>query len=327
MRKYTLLLLAGAAIMAAPALAQSNQSTQDRLGKIEKEVTALQRKVFGGTGAYVEPEINRTPGTAPVPGSPASTPLTDVTARMDAVEMQLAALTGQIEQAGFRQRQFEEQFARYKADTEAKIAALTAPPPAIAAEVEPAPAIVPAAAPPRAAATPRPSASPTPAASSRPATAKPTPAIATAADNARKEAIAAIERPTGGDPATDAYNYGYRLWSAKFYPEAIDQLKATVDKYPTSSMASRTQNLLGRAYLDDNRPNLAALAFRDSYEKWPKGDRAADSLAYLGEALIQLKKPQDACKIYQVLEEGFNPLNATLKGMMEKGRARARCAA
>ena len=322
MRHTLVLLMAAASISGgSTALAQNNQTLDARLGKIEKEVGALQRKVFpGGAGSYLEPEISRVPGAIPVPGTPASTPLADVTARMDAVEAQLTALTGQIEQAGFRQRQFEEQFARYKTETEAKIAALTPPAPAeVVAEAAPPAAAAPTTTRPAAGRRP---AAPTPAA--RPAS---TPAASSPAGEARKLAVAEVERPTGGDAASDEYNYGYRLWAAKFYPEAQAQLKATVEKYPSSNMASRTQNLLGRAYLDDGKPNLAALAFRDSYEKWPKGDRAADSLAYLGEALIQLKKPQDACKIYQVLEDGFAPLNATLKGMMDKGRVRARCGA
>ena len=90
-------------------------------------------------------------------------------------------------------------------------------------------------------------------------------------------------------------------------------------------MASRTQILLGRAYLDEGKPNSAAVAFRDSYERWPTGDRAAESLAWFAEAMMQLNRPRDACKAYEVLVDNFAPLPATLKGMMDKGRARAQC--
>jgi len=66
----------------------------------------------------------------------------------------------------------------------------------------------------------------------------------------------------------------------------------------------------------------------ENYQQRPKGDRAADSLAWLGEALIQLKKPADACKAYGELEQVYGPtLSATLRTMMEKGRARAKCGA
>jgi TolA-binding protein len=73
---------------------------------------------------------------------------------------------------------------------------------------------------------------------------------------------------------------------------------------------------------------MAATTFYDNYQKRPKGDRAADSLAWLGEALIQLKKPADACKVYSQLDQDFGAsLSASLRGMMEKGRARAKCGA
>ncbi|MGB3929865.1 MAG: tetratricopeptide repeat protein, partial [Sphingobium sp.] len=152
------------------------------------------------------------------------------------------------------------------------------------------------------------------------------PAAPAPASEERKTAVAAIERPSTGDAANDAYTYGFRLWDAKFYPEAQAQLKATVDKYGASPVASKAQNLLGRAYLDDGKPALASVAFYENYQKRPRGERAPDSLAYLGEALIQLKKPADACKVYEELEQVYGEsLSGTLRGMMTSGRAKAKC--
>ena len=166
-------------------------------------------------------------------------------------------------------------------------------------------------------------------ATGKPAATKPTPAKPAptpVASEERKAAVAAIERPSSGNAADDAYSYGFRLWDAKFYPEAQAQLKATVDKYGDSPIASKAQNLLGRAYLDDGKPALASVAFYENYQKRPRGDRAADSLAYLGEALIQLKKPADACKVYQELEQVYgSSLSSAQKAMMTKGRATAKC--
>src|SRR3546814_3170373 len=83
--------------------------------------------------------------------------------------------------------------------------------------------------------------------------------------------------------------------------------------------------VVGRAYRDDGKPALASVAFYENYQKRPKGDRAADSLAYLGEALIQLKKPADACKVYAELEQVYGAsLSNGLRGLMDKGRTRAK---
>ena len=71
------LVVAGSTAM--PAAAQ----IEGRVGKLEAEMRAVQRKVFpGGAGAMVEPQI--APSTAPVDaaGVPATSALTDITARV-----------------------------------------------------------------------------------------------------------------------------------------------------------------------------------------------------------------------------------------------------
>ncbi|MGC4251109.1 MAG: hypothetical protein QM605_06455 [Sphingobium sp.] len=284
-------------LFAVPAVAQT-VSLDTRVDRIEKELRAVQRKVFPA-GTPVEPEITRPATTAPPPGSPSTTPIADLTARVGALESQLASITGQVEENSYKLKQLEEAFNKYKAD-QADAAAPASPP-----------AVRPTTTAPAAAGT---------ASSPKPA------APAAGASEARKTAVAAIERPDTGDAANDAYTYGFRLWDAKFYPEAQAQLKATVDKYGDSSVASRAQNLLGRAYLDDGKPALASVALYENYQKRPRGDRAADSLTYLGEALIQLKKPADACKVYAELEQVYGTsLSSSQRGMMEKGRTKAKC--
>lgn len=295
-------LLGGALLsIAVPATAQSG-AVEVRVDRLEKEMRAVQRKVFPA-GAPLEAEITRPATPMVTPGTPASTPIADLTARVGALESQLAAITGQVEENSFKLRQLEEAFNKYKAETDSRLTVPEAPPAMRPTVAAPAPSEPVAARP-----------------ATRPA------AAPAAASEERKAAVAAIERPNSGDAAGDAYSYGFRLWDAKFYPEAQAQLKATVDKYGDTSVGSRAANLLGRAYLDDGKPALASVAFYENYQKRPRGDRAADSLAYLGEALIQLKKPADACKVYQELEQVYgSSLSASQRGMMDKGRVKAKC--
>lgn len=285
--------LIGAGIAAcAPALAADDVPVEARVDRLEKEMRAVQRKVFPG-GAPVQPDIVAAP---PATTLPSSTPVSDLIARVTTLESQIATITGQVEQNSYRLRQLEDQVAKMKADM--------APPPA---EAMP----------------------PVGSSSAAPKPAPPAPKAAPAeASEKRKAAVAAIERPDTGNAANDAYVYGFRLWDAKFYPEAQTQLKTTVEKYGDSPVGSRAANLLGRAYLDDGKPALASVALYENYQKRPQGDRAAQSLAYLGEALIQLKKPKDACKVYSELEGAYGAsLSSDLRDMMEKGRARAKCGA
>ena len=276
-----------------------------RVGKLEKEMKAVQRTVFP-QGVPVQPESGvAAPGTAA--GSPATAPIADLTSRVDALEKSLAALTGQIEQAQFRNRQQDEAIKRIEARLTPE------------ASTEPA-AVTPVVATPKPATTAvvRPT---------TPATTKP-PVVATKPDAARKALIAAVEIPETGDAPEDAYSYGFRLYSAKLYPEAQTKLKEFVAKYPSHRRASYAQNLLGRSYYDEGKPALASVALYDNYQKMPKGERAPESLYWLGQALTKLKKLPDACKVYDELGEVYgSKMSADLSAKAKKGRADAKCAA
>ena len=148
-------------------------------------------------------------------------------------------------------------------------------------------------------------------------------------DPARPAKVAAIERPATGDVAEDTYLYGYRLWSAKLYPEAEAQFTAVTSKFPTHKRASYAQNLLGRSYLDEGKPSLASLAFYDNYKKWPDGDRAPESLYYLAQALVKLDKPAaQICKVYSELARSYGAkveADPKMKAGIAKGRADSQC--
>ncbi len=141
-----LLLLASLLILPlAPAAAQDLDPVrvEKRVGKLESEMRAVQRKVFpGGDPKYFEPEI--TAPTAPPPaaiGTPASQPLVDLAERVGQLEAQLRTLTGQVEADQFKLRQLEEAQAKLRGDVEFRLNALegggTSPPPAAAAAVVP----------------------------------------------------------------------------------------------------------------------------------------------------------------------------------------------
>lgn len=294
------------ASFASAAIAQSS-GIDLRVGKLEKEMKAVQRTVFP-QGVPVQPESSTTvPSTAA--GNPATAPIADLTARVDALEKGLASLTGQIEQAQFRNRQQDDAIKRI----EARLAPEVVPDPTAAAT----PASI----------LPKPAAAIAITKPATPPTVKP-PVVATKPDAARKAQIAAVEIPATGDAAEDAYSYGFRLYTAKLYPEAQTKLKEFVAKYPSHRRASYAQNLLGRSYYDEGKPALASVALYDNYQKMPKGERAPESLYWLGQALTKLKKLPDACKVYVELNEVYgSKLSADLTAKAKKGRADAKCAA
>lgn len=281
---FIALLLAGAA---APAAAQE-ATVEKRVGVLESEMRAVQRKVF--PGGNIEPEIRAPDAAPPTGGVPATSALADLTARVDALEAQLATITGQAEENANRLHQLEESVTRLRGDTDIRLKVVEA-----------------AAAPPLAARAPA---------------EEPAPA---AAPN-RTPASGGADVPASGDPAEDAYVTGYRLWDTKHYAEAAAALAAMVRKYPHHKRASYAQNLLGRAYLDEGKPATAAKAFLANYQNDPKGERAPDSLYYLGAALMQLKKSTEACKVYEELQDVYgSTMRDWVRQRLPKAREDAKC--
>lgn len=306
------LLLAGAAaVLIMPMAASAQSNVEGRVGKLESEMRAVQRKVFpGGAGQYVQPQITAPQTQTQVPGVPATSALTDLTARVTALEEQLASLTGQIEQSGYRTRQLQDQFDAYKRATDARLKALESGPAPIAPAGQSAPLDT--------------SADGTAATPAKPGRAPA--AVVASGDTASSGSATPVDKPSTGDPAEDAYLYGYRLWTAKRYAEAETQLKKVVADYPKSRRASFAQNLLGRSYLDSGKPSLASMAFYENYKKFPDGERAPDSLLYLGQALTKLNKAADACKVYDELTDVYGAkISGTMKTQIEAGRSAAKC--
>lgn len=285
-----------ALIIATPALAQTagEVSLETRVRKVESEVSALQRVVFPGGDGRFFPQIQPAQGAAAPAGTPASNPNTDMLTRMDALEGQMARLTSQVEEDRNRLDKLEARLVALETGkaTGSDVAAGTASSSNLAAMTGGASAAAPAAQ--VAAAKP----------ATAPAAAKP---AAKAADPSaqRIAAVRAVEKPQTQDPADDEYSYGFRLWEAKFYPEAQQQLKLYLNKYPKHARGSFARNLLGRAYLDDGNPREAASWFLQNYKANPKGERAADSVLMLAESMRQLKDTNRACVALDQFEREF----------------------
>lgn len=317
-------LLAGATLAATSAPAQAQDTlAESRIRRMEAEIRALQRQVFpGGDGKLFPPEIQQgSSAPANATGQPATSALTDMLTRMDALETQIQRLTAQAESNANRIAQLEARLGAAAVDpaTGAPAGGLTPTPPP-AATTPPAtppispstPAVTPTSTPPR-------PVTPTPAPT-------PTPARPTGPTAQRLAAVQAIEKPQTADAADDEYSYGFRLWEAKFFPEAQQQLKLYVDKYPRHAKISYGRNLLGRAYLDEGKPREAATWFLQNYQNDKRGARAPDSLLYLGASMAALKDTNRACIALAEFSETYAAEAAgRLKSAYDSTRSKVKC--
>ena len=316
-------LVAALAAPATPAFAQSDEQT--RIRKLEAEVRALQRRVFpGGDGRYFEPEIGgpATPATATA-GAPSTTALTDVLARLDAMEASLSTLTGQVEENSNALRGLTTRLAAMEGGTVTSVAASTA---ATSSSPAPSPTPAPASA---SAATPSSASSTNLLAMTEGASGsagQSTSAAAAGPSAERLAAVQAIAKPQSDDAGDDEYSYGFRLWDAGYYPEAQQQLTMFVEKYPSHWRTTYGRNLLGRAYLDDGKPREAAPWFLNNYQADRNAARSPDSLLYLAEAMIAMDDTNRACIALAEFGETYPAVAAgRLQSQYEANRAKVTC--
>jgi len=290
--RFHLLGLILMASVAAPAAAQRNDPIDRRVDRLEQQLRAVQRRVFpDGNSQFVEPEIRSQSGPA-AGGNLSGDALSSLNARVDAIEAQLRGLTGLIEESGNSSRQAEAQIGRLRADFGARLDQLEA--------------------------RPRPAAEP-------PAAAPPGRQPAAAEPAAATTRSAAAAEPSVADSAEEAYNAGFRLWNERRYAEAQAALEAAATRFPSGRWISWTRNLQGRAYLDDDKPATAARILLANYQDNPRGERAADSLYYLGQSLTRLNRRAEACRVYDELAQVYPQMRAEIRRRIPQARTDARC--
>jgi len=295
-RVITAVALGGLALVPASALAQRQQVTpEQRLDRLERQVQQVQRQVF---------PKGRPADTAGFVDEPAATQSSVVTLdqRLQALERQMADILRQSEENGNRLRNVEADLTKTKADQEQRIATLeqrltetAAATPAVPAAAEPAP-------PPKAAAS------------------KPKPDAAVTAASLTTTATAET------DPGEQAYSEGFHLWEAGQFDQAIASLKAFTAAYPKHRRVSYANNLIGRALLDQGKARDAAAVFLANYRANSRGDRAPDSLYYLGQAEVKLGQPSQACKAYAELDAVYgSKVRADLRKQVDQAKTASQC--
>ena len=252
---------------------------EQRIDRLERGLRQMQERVYGR---------NPPASTAGFADDPAAT-LTitnQLSARLDAIEKQMAEAVRLGEESSNRVATLEAEVARMRAELEKRPAAAepAVEPATETAEADPA--------------APEPDAAPPP-------------------------------RAATGDFATageEAYDRGYQLWLAKRYDQAITALRAMASSFPGHRRVSWANNLAGRALLDKGQYRAAAEALLANYRSNPQGERAADSLFYLGQASFRLKQPQQACRAYSELENVYGAnLRAELRRLLGPAKAEANC--
>ena len=294
------------ALSLSPADAQRRPPTpEQRIERLEKQLRQVQKQVF---------PKGQPADTAGFSDEPAATltQTNQLSNRLDAIEQQMAQIIRSSEENGNRLSTMEAELARLRADQDRRLRSLetsgAAPPgePSANTDEEPVETQV--------------DNSDEPPPPSRPKV---------ETERSRPTATVASAKPGDANfeaAGEEAYDRGYQLWNSGRYDEAITSLRAFSSSFAGHRRVSWANNLVGRALLDKGQPRAAAEALLANYRSNPKGERAADSLFYLGQALTRLGQPTQACKAYAELEEVYgSTMRAQLRTLVPSARAEARC--
>lgn len=320
----TVLLLAGA--MGPAVHAQQSPDLERRIKNVEKQLKAVQRRVFSGDDTYFD---TAPPDNGPIAAAPAGEPglLADLQIRLSSLERQLRELTGRIEEQDYRARQQEAQMTRFREDveyrlgqleggTEGAAAAQASSTPATPALQPQAPAVS------DDAALPAPKPLPP-----RPEPEQSTPARLDPIPEPAAEAETAAQDPSTPQAATPKalFEDAFAALRRGDYDRAEQGFNDFLGRYRDDPLASNAQYWLGRTYFVRRDYGRAAGAFLAGYQDYPDGEKAADSLLDLGVTLIELDQKQDACAAFDQLRQSFPNASARLIQRMESESARAGC--
>lgn len=290
--------------MPSAALAQRQPaSPEQRIDRLERQVDQLQRQAF---------PRGRPADTAGFALDPAATQSSVMTLdqRLGAVERQMTDLLRQSEENGHQLQSLQADFAKLRADEDQRVGALEQRVAQAAAPVGPPP--------PDTAITPPPA---RPSGRSGKLTASSAPVIPEAVPTDPGTADAAPS-----DPGEDAYTAGFHQWEGGQYDQAISTLKGFVAAYPKHRRVSYANNLIGRAMLDSGDARGAAAVLLANYRNNPRGERAQDSLFYLGQALMKLGQPSQACNAYAELQSVYGAkVRPDLQKSLGQAKTQAQC--
>jgi len=284
------------------AFAQSDNSMLlQRIQRLESDLQILQRQVYlgapkGGGNAQGGQAAGLSAGA-----------VASLEARVSQLESQLQALTGRIEELNHSITLSDGRLDRLGKDMDARMSRLEQGQPAAPAAAQ----------------------APAPQAPARPAAAAAAPAPAGSDDDqAPAQQVARVVGPGQALPLgtpQQQYDYARALLVQRDYETAETAFKAFVTTHPDDQLAGAAQFWLGETYYLRGNFQEAAAAYATSYEKFPKGVKAPDSLLKLGMSLVKLGKKSEACTVLKSLQAKYPNAAANVKQTALRERQQAGC--
>lgn len=323
-----------------PARAQSAEleNLLQRIERLQRDMNTLQRYVFKGEPMpAAEAAAGATgAGTGGDAGGLNRTAAARTDQRLAQFEAQLRNLTGQVEEAVYRNNQINERLERLAAETDLRLRQLeqgmvpgTAP--GMAMQGVPSGQMAPGgdqaafASQPQVFGTIR--QSDLEAMQSQPVT----PGTGVAQQDTSLAALQPGGQPAAagytlvGETPEEQYKYAFGLLSQANYGEAELALRGFVDQNPGDPLAGNAKYWLGETFYVRQDYQQAAVTFAEAYQEYPDSGKAPDNLLKLGMSLSALGSQSDACGTFVELLKRYPQAAATILQRAKQERQRLSC--
>ncbi|MBI1326083.1 MAG: tol-pal system protein YbgF [Alphaproteobacteria bacterium] len=229
--------------------------------------------------------------------------------RINGIERQMQELTGQIERQGHELGQLTQRLDKFMADVEMRLQGNSNAP--AATNTEPAPATSP----------PVPTNDANAPADPNNPTVK---TLGTLPETSLNTAPAPAANAVGGG-ADAAYEQAFSLVKSGDYAGAQNGFEGFLKQYPDHALASNASYWLGETYFARSDYKRAAKIFAQTFQKYPKGSKSADSLLKLASSFEKMGNNKDACTTLNHLKKEFPAGDAALLRRAEQDLVRLGC--
>ena len=283
-------------LFSGAAFAQSDSARIDRL---ERDMQIMQQQMGRG-------------GPAPAPSAPVgaggSNALVQMEMRVSAIESQMRELNGRIEELGIKLNQMEKALDRKLGDAEFRLKTLedgqrtAGEGKAPAAAAGTAPGVPPGT---------KPIAPMAPPSGSQQASAAP----------------AASSAPMLLPPGTpdEQFKFAFDFLKQNDYAQGEKAMRAFADAHPNHPLTGNALFWLGQMYFVSKDYTKSAVSFAQSYEKFPDGSKAPESLQKLGVSLAQLNKKDEACTAFKQFQTQYPTAPVATKQSVQAESVRLGC--
>jgi tol-pal system protein YbgF len=273
-------------LISVPAIAQDSAGIADRMARLERDITFLQRQIYRGGASAA-------PGAAATPADDSQTLV-----QLTQIQEEMRALRGGLEQVQYSQSKLKSDLKSLSDDVDYRLRALeeaAATQASLAADDEKA----------------VPEENPKDTDDDK--------------KSEREKPSAKAEKPQFTDSDTH-YNYAFGMLNKKQYDKAAASFDSFIRTYPKDPLVPNALYWQGESYYARGDYVRAADGFRRGYEAAPDGQKAPDNLLKLGLSLANVKRKDEACVVLgQVTSKYTQKSFAATRDRAEQAKARLKC--